>query len=186
MTVSGLSLAGSAAGNYSLGQPSGLSANITKAGVTISSGITANNKAYDGTTAATISSNSVVLAGVLAADAGNVSLSTNGYVANFASANAGTGIGVTVSGLSLAGSAAGNYSLGQPSGLSANITTAGVTISSGITANNKAYDGTTAATISSNSVVLAGVLAGDMGNVSLATNGYVANFAGAGVGRTSR
>ena len=45
-------------------------------------------------------------------------LATNGYVANFAGAGVGTNIAVTVSGLSLTGSAAGNYSLGQPTGLS--------------------------------------------------------------------
>ena len=182
VTVSGLTLTGSAAGNYTLSQPTGLSNNITALGVTISSGITANGKPYDGTTTATISSNNVVLAGVLAGDVSNVQLSTNGYVANFVSPNVGTGIGVTVSGLTLTGSAAGNYTLSQPTGLSNNITALGVTISSGITANGKPYDGTTAATISSNNVVLAGVLAGDVSNVKLSTNGYVANFVSPNVG----
>ena len=182
VTVSGLTLTGSAAGNYTLSQPTGLSNNITALGVTISSGITANGKPYDGTTTATISSNNVVLAGVLAGDVSNVQLSTNGYVANFVSPNVGTGIGVTVSGLTLTGSAAGNYTLSQPTGLSNNITALGVTISSGITANGKPYDGTTTATISSNNVVLAGVLAGDVSNVKLSTNGYVANFVSPNVG----
>ena len=182
VTVSGLTLTGSAAGNYTLSQPTGLSNNITALGVTISSGITANGKPYDGTTTATISSNNVVLAGVLAGDASNVKLSTNGYVANFVSPNVGTGIGVTVSGLTLTGSAAGNYTLSQPTGLSNSITALGVTISSGITANGKPYDGTTAATISSNNVVLAGVLVGDVSNVKLSTNGYVANFVSPNVG----
>jgi hypothetical protein len=188
VTVSGLTLAGTAAGNYTLTQPSGLSANITALGVTITSGLSANNKPYDGTTAATISSNNVVLNGVLLGDAANVRLNTNGYTANFTSAAAGTGVGVTVSGLTLAGTAAGNYTLTQPSGLSANITALGVTITSGLSANNKPYDGTTAATISSNNVVLNGVLVGDAANVRLNTNGYTANFtsaaAGTGVGVT--
>ncbi len=182
VTVSGLTLTGTAAGNYSLTQPAGLTANITKVGVTITSGITANNKPYDGTTLATLSSNAVVLGGVLVGDTANVSLGTNGYVANFASAAAGNGIGVTVSGLGLTGTAAGNYSLSQPVGLTANITKVGVTITSGISANNKPYDGTTLATLSSNAVALAGVLAGDVGNVLLTTNGYVANFASASAG----
>ena len=146
------------------------------------SGITANNKAYDGTTTATISSNNVVLNGVLAGDATDVGLSTNGYVANFARAGVGNGIGVTVSGLTLVGAGASNYTLTPPVGLAANITAVRVTITSGITANTKAYDGTTAATISSNNVVLNGVLAGDATDVGLSTNGYVANFARAGVG----
>src|SRR5206468_206478 len=120
VTVSGLTLTGSSATNYTLTQPS-LTANITPKPVTISSGITANNKVYDGTTSATISSNNVSLNGVLAGDTANVSLSTNGYTASFAGANVGTGIAVTVSGMTLTGSVATNYSLIQPAGLTANI-----------------------------------------------------------------
>ena len=186
VTVIGLTLSGSAAGNYSLAQPS-LSANITQPviGVTILSGLTANNKIYDGTTTASLSSNNVVLNGVLAADAANVALLTNGYTANFGSANAGNGQSVTVGGLSLTGSAANKYVLSQPptsTPLTANITGAPVTIKSGLTPNNKPYDGTTTATLSSNNVVLLGVLPADASNVALSTNGYTANFASAAVG----
>ena len=98
--------------------------------MTIGSGLTANNKVYDGTTAATISSNNVVLTGVVSGD--TVSLSTNGYTANFASAGVGTGIGVTISGLSLTGPSAGNYTLVQPVGLTANITAKALTIASAV------------------------------------------------------
>ena len=150
--------------------------------VGVSSGLSANSKAYDGTAAAAISSNSVVLAGVLAGDLGKVQLSTNGYVAVFTNANVGNNIGVTVSGLGLAGSAAGNYVLSAPTNLAANITALGVGVSSGLSANSKAYDGTAAAAISSNSVVLAGVLAGDLGKVQLLTNGYTASFVNTNVG----
>jgi formylglycine-generating enzyme required for sulfatase activity len=153
--------------------------NVGQKSLTIASGITANNKTYDGTTSATISSNSVVLAGVVSGDSANVKLSTNGYTATFASAAKANGIGVTVNNLTLTGTASSNYTLTQPTGLTANITAVTVTISSGITANNKAYDGTTSATISSNSVVLAGVVSGDSANVKLSTNGYTATFASA-------
>ena len=178
VTVSGMTLGGSSATNYTLTPPSGLAANITGKGLTINSGITANGKVYDGTLAATISSNNVVLVGVVGSDA--VSLSTNGYTANFVSAGVGNNIGVTVGGLTLAGASATNYTLTPPSGLTANITAAGVTISSGITANNKPYDGTLAATISSNNVSLNGVVGSDA--VNLVTNGYTASFASANVG----
>ena len=110
---------------------------VTQAVLTITSGIAANNKTYDGTTVATISSNNVVLNGVVAGDAANVKLSTNGYTASFASAGVANGIGVTVCGLTLTGAGATNYTLTQPAGLTANITSKGVTITSGITANNK-------------------------------------------------
>ena len=182
VTVGGLGLAGSAAGNYNLGAPTNLAANITALGLTVASGLSANNKAYDGTATASLSSNNVVLGGVLALDAGKVGLSTNGYVANFTNANVGVGIGVTVGGLGLAGSAAGNYNLGAPTNLAANITALGLTVASGLSANNKAYDGTATASLSSNNVVLGGVLALDAGKVGLSTNGYVANFTNANVG----
>ena len=114
-----------------------VSINVLKAPLTISSGLAAKNKVYDGSTSATISSNNVALAGVVGTDV--VSLSTNGYGASFASAGVSNGIAVTVSGLTLTGSAAANYTLTQPTGLTANITAATVTVS-GITANNKVYE----------------------------------------------
>ena len=178
VSVSGMTLGGGSAANYTLTQPAGLGANITAAPVTITSGITANNKVYNGTTAAALGSNNVVLAGVVAGD--TVILNTNGYVANFASAGIGNGVAVSVSGMTLGGGSAANYTLTQPAGLGANITAAPVTITSGITANNKVYNGSTAAALGSNNVVLACVVSGD--TVILNTNGYVANFACAGVG----
>ena len=139
-------------------------ADITALGITVT-GITANDKVYDGGASATISSNSVVLSGVLPADVGQVDLSTNGYAATFASADVGDRIGVTVNGLSLTGAKAGDYALTAPAGLTAKIAQAAVTIDSGITANDKVYDGGTSATIRSNSVVLSGVLGADAGQV---------------------
>ena len=59
-------------------------------------------------------------------------VTTNGYVANFNNASVGNGKPVTVSGLSLGGSASGNYMLTQPTGLSANITPKALTIASAV------------------------------------------------------
>ena len=115
------------------------------------------------------------------ADTANVHLSTNGYTAAFASAAVGSGITVTVGGLTLTGSASANYTLTEPT-LTANIVTATVTITSGLAANSKVYDGTTTAAISSNTVVLAGVQSADAANVQLSTNGYSAAFATPTVG----
>ncbi|HUJ08613.1 MAG TPA: YDG domain-containing protein [Verrucomicrobiae bacterium] len=89
--------------------------------VSILSGVAADNKVYDGTTAATINTTNVVLDGVLSPDAADVSLSTNGSTASFASPDVGLGISVTVTGLNLTGSAAANYTLTQPTGLTADI-----------------------------------------------------------------
>ena len=99
--VSGLGLGGTAdAANYTLTQPTGLSADITPAALTVS-GVSANTKSYDGTTTATLTTSSATLSGVVSGD--TVSLNASSSTATFASANVGTGINVTVSGLGLSG-----------------------------------------------------------------------------------
>ena len=109
-------------------------------------GLTANIKVYDGTTTATISSNNVSLLGVLADDTANVKLSTNGYTASFGTAAVGTSKAITLSVLSLTGSAAVNYLLTQPAGLTANITAKALTAQGTLALTGKVYDGTTTAT----------------------------------------
>lgn len=115
ITVSGYSLSGADAGKYTLSQPTGLTANITKKALTVT-GATAQNKVWDGTTAATITG--ATLVGVISPDV--VSVSGGG---TFAQSNAGTNITVTAN-LSLGGIDADNYSLTQPAGLKADITKA--------------------------------------------------------------
>ncbi len=116
-------------GYYQNSTSSSLPQTVTPVAVTIASGLNAANKIYDGTTTAIITSNNVSLSGVIAGDVGNVRLSTNGITAFFATKNAGNGIAVTISGLTLSGSASGNYNL-TPSALSANITPVPVTLAS--------------------------------------------------------
>ena len=112
VTVSGLSLSGADAGNYTLAVTT-LTANITPKGLTVA-GITAANKTYDGTTSATINTASAALNGRLPADVADVTLVTTGATGAFADKNAGTNKVVTISGLTLSGSEAGNYTLTQP------------------------------------------------------------------------
>jgi hypothetical protein len=114
--------------NYSVSQPSVSNADITAKPLTIS-GLTANNKVFDNTTTATLSG-TAALVGVETADISNVTLG-GAYVADFASAAVGTGIAVTVTGYTLSGSASGNYSLTQPTGLTADITASAVPTISG-------------------------------------------------------
>jgi hypothetical protein len=130
-------LSGAGAGNYTLTQPTGLSANITPAALTVN-GTSAASKVYDGTTAATLSGGT--LSGVIGSD--SVALTQAGV---FTSPNAGTGVAVTAAD-ALTGAGAGNYTLAQPTGLSADITPAPLTIV-GTNVANKVYDGTTTATL---------------------------------------
>ena len=141
VTVSGLTINGAQAGDYTLTQPT-TTANITPAGLTVS-GITAENKVYDASTAATLNTTSAALVGVFSGD--TVNLNTGGATGTFASDNVGNGITVTVSGLTISGAQAGDYTLTQPT-TTANITPAGLTVS-GITAENQVYDASTQATV---------------------------------------
>ncbi len=104
-------LNGTDASKYSLTQPT-LTGNITQKALTVTSAA-ASNKVFDGTTAATITG---TLSGVISPDV--VTLVGTG---TFASSAVGNGIAVT-STSTLAGADAGNYSLTQPTGLTANIT----------------------------------------------------------------
>lgn len=101
-------------------------------------GITANSKTYDGTTSATLNFGSASLVGVLPADAGNVSLDSSAYTADFDTQHFGTGKTVIVSGLGLTGTAAGNYVLTQPTA-SGNITKRAITVTA--VTDTKTYDG---------------------------------------------
>nr|WP_314487130.1 YDG domain-containing protein [uncultured Pseudomonas sp.] len=170
VTASGYTLTGSDAGNYSLVQPIGLSASISRASLAVT-GVTASDKTYDGTTLAALTGNALVTG------FGNDVLRLDGSgVGAFSDKQAGTGKSVLVSGYTLAGADAGNYTLIQPAGLTATIARADLALA-GLSANGKVYDGTTAATLSGTASVSA--LAGD--SVTLSGNAS-GNFADKQVG----
>jgi hypothetical protein len=176
VTVTGVALVGADAVNYNLLRPSDLTANITAKNLTIS-GAVAQNKVYDGTASATVDFSSAALSGIVGTDA--VTLDHSSYVASFANSAVGTGKAVSVTGVALAGADAGNYTVSQPSGLTADITSKNLTIS-GAVAQNKVYDGTTSATVDFSGATLPGVLGGD--TVTIDHSVYVASFADKTVG----
>ncbi|RYD93252.1 MAG: hypothetical protein EOP54_19505, partial [Sphingobacteriales bacterium] len=106
-------------------------------------GVSIVSKEYDGNTYASITG-TPSLVGVISADTGNVTLVNTAASATFSSAAVGTHA-VTISGYAITGSASGNYTLIQPTGITGTINAKNVTIS-GITAQNKPYDATTTAT----------------------------------------
>jgi len=123
------------------------------------SGAVAQNKVYDSTSAATVSGTPVLI-GVVAG--GDVALSSASAV--FADAKVGAGKSV-YTGYSLSGSQASNYQVVQPTGLTASITAAGLSVV-GASGQSRGYDGSTAATL------IGGMLVGVLGedDVSLAAN----------------
>jgi len=158
VNVSGITLGGADAGNYTLSNTTAITtADITKASLSIT-GLTANNKVYDGTTVATLTG---ALTGVITGDI--VSLGTP--TGTFDSKNVGTGKTVNISGVELGGADAGNYTLATTTAsTTADITQASLGIT-GLTAQNKVYDATTVATLTGGT--LTGVITGDI--VSLGT-----------------
>lgn len=124
VTVGGITLADGTglAGNYSLAAGQTVAAHITPASLAIT-GVSANNKVYDATMTVPLSGTAMIDA--LPGDAVTVLGSGNG---TFANKNVGTGKAVTVSGYTLGGTDAGNYAVVQPSGLTANITPAALTV----------------------------------------------------------
>jgi filamentous hemagglutinin family protein len=170
VSVSGYTLTGTDAGNYTLVEPTGLSANITPASLMVT-GVTANNKVYDATSAATLSGTAAVTA------LGKDSVTLNGTgVGAFANKNAGIGTAVSVRGYTISGTDASNYTLLEPTGLTANITPANLTVT-GLAAISKVYDATTTAALSGTAAVTA------LGSDSVALSGTgVGTFADKNVG----
>jgi hypothetical protein len=120
VTGTGLSLAGTDAGNYTVNSTATTTADITALGITGS--ITAANKTYDGNNTATITSRT--LTGVIGGD----TLSYVGGTATFSDKNAAVGKTVTGTGLSLAGTDAGNYTVNSTTTTTADITTRPLTV----------------------------------------------------------
>jgi hypothetical protein len=89
-------------------------------------GITANDKVYDGNSTATLNTTGAILVGMMPGDA--VALNTAGATGAFTDPDVGTAKTVLVSGSTLSGMDAGNYTLIQPT------TTANITQASSATA----------------------------------------------------
>ncbi len=123
VTLGGYFIMGADASNYSLSQPDVVTADITAKELTIT-GLSAQDKQYDGTTSVTLSG-TAVLEGIEGAD--DVSLNTTLASSVFTDANVGTAKEVSVTGLSLSGVDQSNYTLTIPA-LSANITAVEIVI----------------------------------------------------------
>ena len=109
VTISNVVFEGSSLSNYDITKitQSACTATISKRETKVESGITASNKTYDGSTSATINISKAVLNNICAGD--KVSLKT--AIGAFEDKNVGTNKKITLSGLSLEGTDAGNYSI---------------------------------------------------------------------------
>lgn len=117
--------------NY-LGEAASASISVNKKNVTIT-GLSAQNKVYDGNTTATVNGTAVVSGKV-----GSDDVTVTAGSAAFADENVGSGKTVTFTGYTLSGAKAGNYNLtAQPASVTANITAKPVTVT--VTATDRDY-----------------------------------------------
>jgi hypothetical protein len=136
---------------------------ITVGKKSVSGTFVAADKVYDGNTSATASNRALV--GVLAGD----TVTLQGGTAAFPSKNVGNDYNVPLTGATLGGADAGNYTLTGVADDKANITPA--PIKGAFTAADKPYDGNTNATITGRSVT-----SGIVGSENVTIEGGTANF----------
>jgi len=121
VSVSGILIAGTDAGNYTFNTTASTTANITAKTLTVSA--TGANKAYDGTTTATVTLSDNRVAGDV--------LTTAYTSATFVDKNIGTAKAVSVSGITLTGTDSGNYTFNTTASATANITARAITVTAG-------------------------------------------------------
>ena len=158
VNISGISLGGADAANYSVGGGGTATATAAITPLTLTFDASALSKVYDGSTSAsgTLTTNALAADGLTITETGAV----------FASKNASPTQTVNISGIAVSGVNASNYSYGTTATATAAITPKALTVS-GITAANKPYDGTTSATVSTTNVVGNGLVPGDNLTVSV-------------------
>jgi hypothetical protein len=150
VTVSGLTLTGASAANYTLASPTATATAVISP-LTVTAIVSVGNKAYDRTSSATVTS--CTLMGALSGDV----VGCTG-TADFDTITVGPDNLVTVSDLTITGDAAENYVLTSTRArVTAAITPAVVTAT--VTAADKVYDGATSTTLLSCTV--SGILTGD-------------------------
>ncbi|MFA5172878.1 MAG: YDG domain-containing protein [Candidatus Paceibacterota bacterium] len=145
LTASGLVIDdGNGGANYEIHYIIDSTGEITEKELTVT-GASSVEKIYDGNTNAEVNFGSASLVGIVEGDEGSVTLNPSSYSASFDNKNVETGKTVTVSGLTLDGAKAGNYSLTQPTLNDGVITPKTLTVTA--TGIDKEYDGTTNATV---------------------------------------
>lgn len=138
-------------------------------------GLTANDKVYDGTATATLAGGT--LSGVVGSD--DVSLDNSAVVAAFSDEDVIGVQSVSVSGYALVGAAISNYTLTQPAGLTAEITAKPLTIVA--TGVNKVFDGTDFAVVTLTTANPNDVIVGDDVTFSYASATFASTDVGAGI-----
>ena len=178
VNIGNIVLGGADAGNYTLADSTAsTTADIAKASISGVTGITAQNRTYDGTTAAGLNTGAAAFTGRF----GNDELSVTSASGAFADKNAGNGKTVDITGIVLSGADAGNYTLADNTATSsADIAKASISGVTGITAQNRTYDGTTDAILSADAAAFTGRFGNDELSVASASGAFTDKNAGDG------
>ena len=176
VTATGLALVGTGAGNYTLtATTASTTGTITKASISAVTDIIALNRGYNGGTAATLNTAFATFNGKF----GNDLLTVDRATGAFSDKNAGVDKPVTITGITLGGSDAGNYQLlNRTASTTANINKANLTAITGITANSKTYDAKTTATLNTSNASVSGRIGTD----ELTVTGAAGTFSDKNVG----
>ena len=173
VTFGGLTLTGTGAGNYTLDKTTltGIGT-ITKRALTLGA-VASQSKTYDGTTAADTSKFGAVLNNVVAGEENSVKATATGAAYNSKDVAAASTIDYT--GVALAGTEAGNYTLAATTAQgTGTISRRELTVGT-VAAQSKTYDGTTAADTSKFQATLGNVVAGEEGSVAATATGAAYN-----------
>ena len=184
VTVSGITLGGADAGNYTFNTTALTTADISQLALTVTA--LGQDKVYDGTTGATVTLGDDRVAGdVLVLGYGG---------ASFADKNAGSGKTVTVSGITLGGADAGNYTFNTTALTTADISQLALTVTAN--GSSKVYGNTL--TFAGTEFTVAGLVSDDeVTSVTLTSTGAAAtatvgeyaiiasDAAGSGLGTTT-
>ncbi len=188
ITVTGYELSGVESANYQIQQPLGLTATISAKALTVA-GLSAVSRVYDATVNVALSGTAALLtAGAPGSGTtvdgkpytGDTAVLTGPGAAKFASKAIGSAKSVTVTGYTVTGAQASNYTVTQPLGLTADVTAKNLTVA-GAAASDKVYDASTSATPVLGSATLVGVIEGD--TVTLVKTAATGTFANANVGQ---
>ena len=174
--ITGLTLGGSNAGNYNLvSTTSNATADITPAHIANITGITAQNKIYDGDDTATLNVGAAGFTNAFTGDDIVVATATG----NFSDQNVGVGKTVNITGLTLGGADAENYILDSDIALTtANISKLRLTDITNIYAEDRIYNAGTNATLLVGKPVFGGLIGDD----DLSITSAVGTFANKKVG----
>lgn len=155
-------------GGYTVGDgASGKAANYTVLGSATADilpkaldigGFTAADRVYDGSTGVTVSYVAGAPSGVVVGD--TVAVSNSGAAGAIADRHAGVDRPVTVTGVSLTGTDAGNYRIAGIDTLTVTIEPKPVAVN-GLSVADRDYNGSTAVTVNGSAATLAGLVAGD-------------------------